>query len=124
MDQAHAPRRLAAQGRKTDIPLSVLGLAAAYATGFSSQCAALALNLAGVLYALLCYPRYFEDGCLAGKDPRIVSFSNTLLGGFFGLLWNRSLTRGQRGMSHVAYAILPIASYALAVATGAISLAP
>lgn len=123
MDQAHAPYRLAAQGWRTNIPLSVLGLVAAYAIGFSSQCVALALNLAGVLYALLCYPKYFEDGCFAGKDPRIVSFSNTLLGGFFGLLWNRNLTRGQRGISHVVYAILLIVFYALAVATGAIALA-
>lgn len=122
MDQAHALYRSTTQGWKTNVPLSILGLAVGYAIGFLSQYVALALNLAGVLYALLCYPKYFGGDGFAGKDPRLVSFLNTLLGGFFGLLWNHNLSRGQKGMSHVVYAILMIAFYALAVASGALTL--
>lgn len=124
MDQAQVLYRSTTPSWNTSVPLSVLGPAAGFALGFLSEYVAFALNLAGVLYALLCYPKYFEGDGFTGGNPRLVSFLNTLLGGFFGLLWNHNLTNGKKGVSHIVYAVLLIAFYALAVASGVFTLTP
>lgn len=67
---------------------------------------ALALVTGTLVYALYAYPSYF------GPKPKLtsaakVSFLNCFFGGpLFGCLWNRCLTRGKKGVSHIVMSIL------------------
>ena len=85
---------------------------------------AIALAMGTLLYALRVYPSYF------GSQPKLtssakVSFLNCFLGGpLFGCLWNRSLTRGKKGVSHIVMSVLTSLTLALGVLMLAAELAP
>jgi len=57
-------------------------------------------------YAVAVYPTFFKDKPLI-RNASTISFLNFFLGGlFFGLLWNRNLTRRVKGVSNTIAAIL------------------
>ena len=64
----------------------------------------------GIIYAAVIYPSLFTENPKAQSSEKI-SFINGLFGGLvFGLIWNSNLTNGKKGISHIVYIILIIAT--------------
>jgi len=60
----------------------------------------------GIIYATVIYPSLFTDNPKA-QSPNTISFLNGFFGYvIFALLWNRSLTKGMKGISHIVYIVI------------------
>ena len=102
-------------GWKTDVAMSVLGgvVLAILAGGgnlinttVDSGLMCL-LAAAGLVYALVVYPKFFEPEGFAGKSSQLFSFLNIFLGGIiFGCIWNHNLTTNNKGISYIVFTVL------------------
>ena len=67
--------------------------------------------IAELAYIARVYPSYFTDKP-ASTSCVSISFLNMFFGGIvFGCLWNRSLSRKEKGVSHIVRAILAAALF-------------
>jgi len=63
-----------------------------------------------IIYAAVIYPSLFTENPKA-QSPEKISFVNGLFGGLlFGLIWNRNLTKGKKGISYIIFIICGITS--------------
>lgn len=68
-----------------------------------------------IVYAVKFYPAYFSDKPVVNSNEA-ASFLNGFVGGIiFGLLWNHNLTRREKGISHIVFVVLMIASIVLTI---------
>lgn len=120
MPTYYAPNAAPAQtgaafpGWSTNIGFSILGcLAAGLANGIFaaiSDMGAIFYSLvycaAALYYSVKVYPSCFTKSPMLA-DSKLISFLNLFIGGvIFGCLWNHNLTRGQKGISNVVYAVM------------------
>lgn len=66
------------------------------------------LFLLPIIYALVIYPSYFEEKPIL-KSRHAISFWNCFFGGLiFGLLWNGSLTKRDKGASQYVFSLMSV----------------
>ena len=90
---------------------NVVGLvgSTAFSTAFS-----VAFSAFAIWYTLVAYRSRFTARPVI-RSVYVVSFLNGFVGHVVGLLWNRSLTKGDPGVSHLLWACLWAASLVLTV---------
>ncbi|GAB2021267.1 hypothetical protein RyT2_03410 [Pseudolactococcus yaeyamensis] len=105
---------------KTNIPLSVIGVVLNRVVSrmplFFWQLyliVMLAMLVFSIIYALWIFPSLFRDKPVL-RDNQIISFFNCFVGGIiFGLIWNWSLTKGQKGISNFVFLGLTVLMFVL-----------
>ncbi|GAX46711.1 hypothetical protein [Pseudolactococcus reticulitermitis] len=105
---------------QTSVPLSVIGVVLNRVVSrmplFSWQLyltVMLAMLVFSVIYALWIFPSLFRDKPVL-RDHQLISFLNCFVGGIiFGLIWNWSLTKGQKGISNFVFLGLTVLMFVL-----------
>lgn len=105
---------------KTNVALSVIGIILKRVINkiplFSWQIdlvVAWLILFFSIIYALWIFPSLFGDKPVL-RNNQVISFLNCFLGGLiFGLIWNWSLTKGQKGISNLIYLIILVLFFAL-----------